>query len=282
MKKLLSLALIMAAFTTTASAQLLYKVSGNGLEKPSFVVGIHRLINPQGVVQQIPGVKDAIFQTDQMYFESAPDSASFIKAERTLKDGKKLKDVLTAEQYAKLNTFLKKYESVGLESPHVQKRYGTLTPLALKGELEKLLFVANHMSEYDPTHTFNEYFQAQAKVNNEPTYGLTPVESQVKALQSAPLDKQADVLMNFIEHEDAELGAMDRIAADFGKQDVEALAKDVNNGCCAGKRMAAWASKMSSIMQKPTLFVIEATKLGGESGLLTALKNAGYTVEGVK
>lgn len=282
MKKTFLLALLFGAFAITCNAQLLYKISGDSLPKASYVFGIHRLINPQGIVQQIPGVKEAIFNTSQMCFETAPDSASLIKAERTLGGGRRLKDVLTGEQYNKLNAFLKKYEGVGLESPHVQKRYGNLTPLALKGELEKLLFVANHMGEYDPTHTFNEYFEAQAKANHEPTYGLVPVEAQVKALRNAPMDKQALSLMNFIEHEGAQLEVMDKVAADYSRQDVEALANDVKRGCCAAKTSERWTGRMSVMMQKPTLFIVDATKLGGGSGLLAALRTKGFAVEAVK
>ena len=38
---ILSIALVLG--TIGASAQLMYKISGNGLEKPSYVVGTHRL-----------------------------------------------------------------------------------------------------------------------------------------------------------------------------------------------------------------------------------------------
>lgn len=282
MKRLFTILALTATFAVSIDAQLLYKVSGNGLEKASYIVGIHKLINPQGVVQQIAGIKEAMIATDQMYFESAPDSASYILEMRTLADGKSLKDVLTPEQYGKLNAFLKKYEGVGLESPHVQKRYGKLTPIAMKGELEKLLFVANHMSEYDPTHTFNEYFVAQAKANREPTGGLNDIREQVAHLKKLPLQRQTEILMDFIEHEDAQLGIMDRMAAAFERQDADAVSKVSPMTPETAQTVSQWSARMPEIMKTPTLFVVGADKLGGEKGLLNLLKKGGYTVEGVR
>lgn len=276
---LLSLALV-AGLATGAQAQLLYKISGNGLTKPSYVVGYNRLVNPAGIVQQIDSIERAMTVTDQMYFETCPDSASFINETRTLPSGQTLKTVLTAAQYQTLDKFVRKYEGVGLDEGHVQKRYGRLTPLALKAEMEKLLFVANHMGEYDPTHTFVQYFTAQAKHNSEGVYGLNSVKDEAAFLRSVPMATQAKTLTDFISHEDAELGRLDNIAAAFAKQDVEAIAAAANRTAETEGEIADWAKKMPAIMQAtPTLFVVEATKMGGEKGLLALLKAAGFTVE---
>ena len=149
MRRFLPLMLLLSFFTVGVKAQLLYKISGNGLEKPSYVVGIDRLINPQGVVQGISGIKEAMIATDQMYFETSPDSLSYLEAAYKMPAGKTLKTVLTPAQYASLNAFLKKYEGVGLESPHVQKRYGALSPLGLRAEMEKMLFLTERLCHID-------------------------------------------------------------------------------------------------------------------------------------
>ena len=162
----------------------------------------------------------------------------------------------------------------------MQNRYGKMTRIALKAVLEKLLFVANHMSEYDPTHTFNEYFVAQAKANREPTGGLNDIREQVAHLKKLPLQRQAEILMDFIEHEDAQLGNMDKVAIAFEKQDVDALAK-VHPANSEKPRMQ-WSARMPQVMKTPTLFIVDATKLGGEEGVLSLLRKAGYTVEGVR
>lgn len=275
----LILALI-ASLATTSHAQLLYKISGNGLAKPSYVVGYNSLVNPAGIVQGIDSMQLAMTVTNQMYFETCPDSASFINETHFLPEGKTLKTVLTAGQYAALDKFVRKYEGVGLSQPTVARRYGRMTPLALKTEMQKVLFVANHMGEYDPTHTFIQYFVAQAKHNAEPVLGLNSVKDEAAYLRNIPLTTQAKQLADFIAHEDAELGRLDNLAAFFAKKDVEQMAAASGRTAETETQIAEWAGKMPAIMQTPTLFVVEATKLGGEKGLLALLKTAGYTVEG--
>lgn len=280
MRRFLPLMLLLSFFTVGVKAQLLYKISGNGLEKPSYVVGIDRLINPQGVVQGISGIKEAMIATDQMYFETSPDSLSYLEAAYKMPAGKTLKTVLTPAQYASLNAFLKKYEGVGLESPHVQKRYGALSPLGLRAEMEKMLFVANHMSEYDPTHTFNEYFAAQARANKEPMYGLTPISTLTARLKAISMPRQAEMLNELVTHADACVGRLDKMAAAFDKQDVNALSEAAQPDATTCADIAAWASLMPEVMKKaPTLFVVEAGKLGGSKGLLKLLRDKGFTVE---
>jgi uncharacterized protein YbaP (TraB family) len=138
------------------------------------------------------------------------------------------------------------------------------------------------MSEYDPTHTFSEYFEAQAKVNHEPMCGLNSVEGQVAHLKKLPMERQAQILMNFISNENTELARLNKIAAGFESQDADAIAKAEGTNPEVQAIVKGWAQKMPAIMAKPTLFVVEATKLAGDNGLLALLKTAGYTVEGVK
>ena len=77
MKKVLMTALVFALTSMTASAQLLYKISGNGLEKPSYIIGTHHLANV-GFVNQINGVTEALTETDQVYGELVWDTMTNI------------------------------------------------------------------------------------------------------------------------------------------------------------------------------------------------------------
>ena len=47
-------------------AQLLYKISGNNLPLPSYIIGTHHLANV-GFVNKIKGVNDALANTEQVY-----------------------------------------------------------------------------------------------------------------------------------------------------------------------------------------------------------------------
>ena len=275
-------------------AQLLYKVSKgvavndsvlipDTLQKPSYVVASCRLINPMGTITQVGELKQALAATDQVYFEvNQAAYADTLAAAKRLENGQKLMSLLTPAQQTKLNAFLKRYMEVDFRSSYVQKKYGNMTPAALLDDLEQLLFVANHMGEYDPTHTFQQYFEAQAKANQEVVGGLTDIDEYIRTTYRGDLKQQVARLVKFLENEQVMLGRMDKAVDAFTAQDMEkvaqALGSSVSKEC-----IGTWVSKMASVMaEKPTLFVIDAANLGGEEGLLQQLRHAGYIVEGEK
>ena len=52
----------------SANAQLLWKVSGNGLNQPSYIIGTHHLA-PFSIMDSIAGLKKAMNETQQVYGE---------------------------------------------------------------------------------------------------------------------------------------------------------------------------------------------------------------------
>ena len=128
-------------------AQLLYKISGNNLPRPSYIIGTHHLANV-GFVNKIKGVNDVLTNTEQVYGEliwdnmTNADSVAYMKQQMTLPDGKTLKDVLSTEQYAKLNAYLKSAMQADLNNPIVQAQMGKLTPLAMVIQLTILSYLS--------------------------------------------------------------------------------------------------------------------------------------------
>ena len=74
MKKTLVFMLLLC-ITLGAQAQLLWKVSGNGLDRPSYVIGTHHLA-PLSVKDSIVNLQLAIDQTEQVYGEIVMDDAN--------------------------------------------------------------------------------------------------------------------------------------------------------------------------------------------------------------
>ncbi len=284
MKKLfLFLSLLCGSFLGM-QAQLLYKVSKDSTDqKPSYIVASNRLMNPMGTISQVGELKNALTQTDQMYFEVNKGAyANTLSDAKKLENGKKLLSLLTPAQTSKLNAFLKKYMEVDFRSSYVQKKYGDLTPAALMEDLEQLLFVANHMGMYDPTHTFDQYFEAQAKANNETVSGLCDVDTFINATYKSDLKVQVEKLMKFLENESTELSKLNRAVDSFVAQDLDGVNK-ATGAYVSQDVLKAWVAKIPEVMaEKPTLFVINAANLGGSEGVLQQLRNAGYIVEGLK
>lgn len=281
MKKFILSLTLLCGCVLGSQAQLLYKVSKDSSDvKPSYIVASNRLINPMGTITQVSELRNAMTDTDQMYFEvNKAAYANSLKDAKKLENGRTLLSLLTPAQQTKLNAFLKKYMEVDFRSSYVQKKYGNLTPAALMEDLEQLLFVANHMGMYDPTHTFDQYFEAQAKANNETVGGLSDVDAYINATYKSDLKQQVARLVEFLENEPTELAKLNKAVGAFKAQDVDAAAK-ATGAHVSQATLEAWAAKVQTVMaEKPTFFVVDAANLGGENGLLQLLRNAGCKVE---
>lgn len=301
MKKLILSLLLAAGAATSVSAQLLYKISGNGLDRPSYVIGTHHLANV-GFVQKIAGVKTALTETDQVYGEvvfSDMTNADTLKALKPLTElpgTQTIKDVLTPQQVKELDACMKQLMGVGLASKEVMQSMGRMTPQMLLTQLELVLFMTRHMGEFDPSATFDQYFQAQAKKNSEPVGGLETVAFQAHTLYDAPMARQVELLMCFVRNMERDGALMDQLTDAFYAQNLAAMEKAADekygNSCDATpdeqaalitRRNADWMKLLPSIMTaRPTFFAVGALHLTGEKGLLQLLREAGYTVEGVK
>ncbi len=301
-KRFIAAALVAVFTVAGANAQLLYKISGKDLTAPSYIIGTHHLANV-GFVNKIAGVKDALTSTEQVYGEvrwddmTNPDSLKVMQAAMMLPDGQSLKTVLSAEQYKKLDAVITQMMGVGLSNPQVGAQMGKMSPAALSTQLQVLMFMQKHMGEYDPSSTFDQYFQAQAKHNNEPVGGLETLAFQTNLLyKGSDMKRQVEQLMCLLDNQEFYEQMMESMTDAFYAQDLDALKAAMDKklgGTCDStpeelaqlidNRNADWAKKMPAIMAaKPTFFVVGAGHLPGAKGVLQLLKDAGYTVEAVK
>lgn len=301
MKKTFTLLFLAITLANSVSAQLLYKISGNGLEKSSYIIGTHHLANV-GFLQKLDGVKTALTETDQVYGEvvfddmTNADTLQALKAKTQLPEGQTIKTLLTPQEYKELDGCMKNLMGTGLSNPAVMQSMGHMTPQTLLTQLELILFMSRHMGEFDPTATFDQYFQTQAKHNSEPIGGLETVAFQAHTLYDVPMKRQIELLMCFVRNTERDAALMDRLTEAFYAQDLSKMEEAANekygNSCDAtpeeqaaliSRRNTAWMEKMPSIMTAhPTFFAVGALHLVGDEGLLQLLKKAGYEVEGIK
>ncbi len=302
MKKLLLSIALLATSVMAAQAQLLYRISGNGLEKPSYIIGTYHLANIR-FAEKIDSVKYALTKTDQVYGElnwddvKNVDSIKMVTQASLLPKGKTLKTVLSPAQFAKVDKFMQKVMGVGLSNPKVFAQMGSQTPATLTTNLVSMMFMVGHMGEFDPTNPFDSYFPAQARKNNEKIGGLETLKFQADVLfKSTPMKRQIQQLMCLIDNEDFNNAVLSESLDAFYAQDLVALKKVIDkklhNSCddtpeefarMFTNRNKAWIAKMPAIMKdKPTFFAVGAGHLVGEQGVLQLLRKAGYTVTGMK
>lgn len=301
MKKIILTLLLCCGFFSASQAQLLYKISGNGLTKPSYIIGTHHLANV-AFINQIPGVKMALDSTEQVYGELKMDPNSMqavqqeIMKNMMLGEGQKINQVLSADQMKRVNAFMMKTMQTDFNNPAVMQQMGSMKPAALSTNFTVLLYLTHHMGEFDPTNSFDQYFQKQALNNNEPVGGLETAEFQAKLLYGDPISKQIKGLMCLVDNADQSLQQTEDLTKAYMAQDTAAIWKAYetkwNNGCDPTQedldklifnRNADWMGKIPQLMQeRPTLFCVGCLHLLSDKGVLALLRKAGYTVEAVK
>lgn len=301
MKKIMMIVLLMVVAITGAKAQLLYKISGKDLKQPSYIVGTYHLA-PVSFVDSIPGLRAAMTETQQVCGEldmsdmMSPDNIQKMMKAMMLPEGKTLKDYLTVEEMDKLNQLMKSLIGMDLTNPILEQQMGKMTPSAINTQLAVLMYM-KHTPGFDPTNLFDGYFQKAAKEANKPVVGLETMDFQIKTLyQGKSLERQKTMLMcmvNNTAYHEQNLIALTRafFAKDLAKM-WEITKEKENNSCDStpeedaqliDNRNIDWLTKLPAIMaDKSTLIAVGAGHLPGDKGVLSLLRQAGYTVEAVK
>ena len=301
MKKvfLMTVALI-ACLVSNTQAQILYRISGKGLESPSYIVGTYHLA-PASFADSIPGMRQAIEQTNQVCGELdmmdafKPENATRLLQALMLPEGTTLTSLLTEDQLGRLNALLLEVLGTNLKDETYAAQANKMTPVALSTSLT----LASFMKEYpslNPMELIDNYFQMVALQNGKAVKGFETVDFQMQTLYGAPLQKQVDDLMCLVDHFDEAMEIASRITAAYFLQDFQqltAILEEEMEGSCAAtpeeeadlldNRNHNWIKMMPDMMtEQPTLFVVGAAHLCGEQGVLKLLEELGYTVEGVK
>lgn len=300
MKKILLLAALIAGFACNTQAQILYRISGKGLESPSYIVGTYHLA-PSSFADSIPGMKTAIEGTQQVCGELdlmdafKPENTARMMKARMLPEGVTLSSLLTAEQLERLNALLLEVMGSNLKDEAFAAQVENITPVALSTTLSLTAYM-KEMPSFNPMDLIDNYFQTLALQNDKSVKGFETVDFQMGVLYDVPLEKQVDNLMCLVDNFEEAQKMANRITTSYFTQNLqqidEVLEEESEMNCGTTEedeetliynRNRNWVEMMPEMMaEQPTLFVVGAAHLCGEKGVLKLLEGAGYTVEGVK
>ena len=293
MKRFITLLLVVAA-TLGAQAQLLWKVSGNGLDKPSYLFGTYHLAS-LGIKDSIAALPQVQQDVQQVYGEiimadmMKPETLMKMQQQMMLPADTTLKSLFTPEEFETISQAVKEYMQVDIALLDRMK------PAALSQQLT-VLFYLKHTPGYNPQEQLDASFQQDATKAGKKVGGLETVQSQMDILFNKPLRRQAEDLYCFLSNPaKAERQAKELIAA-YAAQNLDTvlrLLEEKEGTKCdpTPEEMAQllydrnhnWVGQMPDIMQTAsTLFVIGAGHLPGEQGLIKLLQGKGYTVEPLK
>ncbi len=301
MKRIFLTSVLAIVAIVGVNAQLLYKISGNGIGKPSYIVGTYHLA-PASYVDSIPGANEALASVEQVCGEvdmaemESMAGVQKVMAAMMLPDGKSLSDILSDEEMGKLNAFMNEVMGADLNNPLIAAQLGKMTPAAIANQLQLVQYM-KMTPGFNPNALIDSYFQSEAKKTDKPVIGFETIDFQISVLYTgSTIERQKEQLICMIDNQEYNQMVMEQLTKAYFSQDIDAVlavTKEKLGTSCDSTpeeeealiygRNADWVEKIPAIISdKSTLFVVGAAHLPGERGVLELLKKEGYTVEGVR
>jgi uncharacterized protein len=290
MKKNILIFCLLLLGTLVCQSQLLWKVSGNGLKKSSYLFGTHQLISIQ-FLDSVPGLFKAFNSCDKIVGEMVInniDATAKIQQAAIMPNYINMKDLLSDDEYVLLDNELNSVLKFGLKKVSIMNP--SLILSLYKMELYKKLTGLSDDIQSD------SYLQLCASEKGKKVIGLETVEQQISFLfENGSLERQADILVESVQHKDSLLneiiysgklykaGKIDeliKLTKGTGKTNdltSEEYDKLVDN------RNADWLTKLPGLFKEsPSFVAVESLHLGGKNGIIKQLEKAGYKVKAVE
>lgn len=292
---LLILCTVLAALAGV-NAQLLWKVEGKGLQKPSYLLGTHHFI-PASFIDSIAGAREVIDSCDVVYGEMALSDIDPVQTRKIMAEfvvapsDSTLTDVMTSQQLDSLTVFLK-----GISSDDYKLETDNLVmfkPAFVNQAIIQLISMSTPVGEGENMDgNIDIYVQEYARIRNKEIKGLETFRQQCQLLYGQPIHKQVDDLMQTLRDprslidDDIELkeaykhGDIEKLEEMF--RDPEKLSA-ADRKILLDNRNAVWIETIEQIMPRQSMFI--AVGLGHlltDTGLIKMLRGRGYTVEAMK
>jgi uncharacterized protein YbaP (TraB family) len=270
--------------TNASNKTLLWKISGNGLEKPSYLYGtIHMICAEDALLSK--NMKKAIRDADEVYLEvNLDDMMEMLSVLGKLKmnGDTTLEDLLSKEDYEKVRKY---FESKVSFLPFSMLE--TFKPILAASLLEQ-----GDMPCDDPA-AMEQVIMKEAKGQEKEIKGLESISYQASIFDSIPYKYQAQQLVSFIDGigKNGESKEMAELFKAYNEQDLEKLEgmllkSDVGLSSFTEvllyNRNRNWVKKLKGLMPNKSLVIaVGAGHLPGDQGVIKLLRKEGYTVEPV-
>ncbi len=282
-----TLSTLLLVFGLSASAQVLYKVEGNGLKEPSYIFGTHHLA-PVSVATdfgaaelfnkagQVVGEID--MTQDQMKMQMAMQPYMMAPADSTLSK------VLPKDQYDSLNDSFKKWAPMpGLDLSMLEP----MKPMVVS-TMVTVGITAKEVPDFNPAEQLDTWFQTTGKSEGKAIIPLETAEQQAALLFNfTPIALQAEALTELLKEPEKSVETARKLTQAYMKQDLNAMLELSREDdehpefmeALLDKRNANWLTKLPAIFDNGSTFVaVGALHLAGDKGVVEGLRKLGYTV----
>ena len=263
---------------TSAHSQLLYRISGNGLNQDSYLFGtIHTM--PKEDFEMPKKVMDALKSCGTIALEIDLNMSLSEKIElakmTVLPNGGTLKDYMTDSSYTKLKSYC--MDSLSWKESKFEQ-YSHMKPFFFSSVVLQ--------EKIGKQKSFEMEFDKLAKKYKMPLIGLETVMYQMETIDRISIKDQLPFMDDF-----SNMSEFDEMFSLYEKEDINGLYKMISeetemlpefNHWFLDVRNANWIPVIEKQISKEATFIaVGAGHLGGTNGVLELLKKQGYSVTGI-
>lgn len=278
------------------NGSLLWKISGGGLEKPSYIFGTHHVVDLSFALGY-PGFNEALEEAVQVVGEinilDEIEPPTIVDKYRSMPAGVTYRSLFSEEEYRQVDDSLKKHFVIGLNV------LGRFKPAMISNMLT-MKITAEAMPDFDSTDriSIDRYVQEEARAKGKNVKGLETIESQLQVLFDVdPVEVQARSLLCALTTASAEKmkESATKLLEIYKRGDLytayETTFENPEDACpmtpefmdaIFNKRNEKWIEQLPGIfVEGPAFVAVGMMHLAGEKGLLYQLDKLGYIVEAV-
>lgn len=289
MKRIVVIIALLLLAVPAANAQLLWKISGRGIEKPSYILGTHHAV-PYTFCDTIPGLMKAFGEVDYVVGEfdmlkmaaMTPQQMQDMQKMMMMPADTTITSLFSDAQRDTLDAYLKNTLGASLQMLSSMKPMTIMVTVQQKMLMEVIPDIASLTG-------IDKYMQTLAAEKGKQVGGLETMEYQLGLLYGSSLQDQADALLDMARRSNSK-ELLQELTAAYKSRNLDTLWKifqdqmtELEYDALIKTRNLNWLEVMSDLLPtRGALYVVGAGHLPGDAGIINLLKKAGYKVKPVK
>ena len=289
MRLLFAIIAFMLLAAQSANAQLLWKISGRGIEKPSYILGTHHAV-PFTYCDSIPGLMKAFEEVDYVIGEfdmvkmgeMTQAQMQNMQKMMMMPADTTLLSLFSEKEKEQLDAYLK--ETVGAEL----QMFSAMKPMTIMVTVQNKILM-DIIPDIASMTGMDKYMQTLAVSKGKSVGGLETMDYQMNLLYGSSLEEQADALLEMAQNGNSK-ELMTELTVAYKTQNLDALwsvFKDQMTSyeydALVSVRNRNWENQIMELLPvQSSLFVVGSGHLPGEKGMINLLKKAGYKINPVK
>jgi hypothetical protein len=272
--------LLFPAVAFSQGNSLLWRISGNSMPQPSYLYGTMHTADPR-VFHFADSVMPAFESCEAFALEVVLDDQLMHRLLNHvfMDDGVTLKTLLTPGQYDSLRLFLLRHGGFELSL------FDRMKPVYTAMMLEAL--IGNEPPAAGSGPVLDRYLQESAQAQQKPVLGLETMEEQLSVLDALSYADQSALLMQTMRDFTGDTLALERMMQLYLNNDLAAMMEfekdfsipDSLADALITKRNVNMARRIDSLIRHRSVFIaVGAGHLGKEYGLVSLLRERGYSV----